>query len=99
MFKRYGEEPADATNETIMTAICETIMLFKAAVEGGLPGITPDSFVAGAESLGTSLPALTGLGRQLFRPGRHSGGMNYRHVAFDAACKCFHYTSRNFSDA
>lgn len=97
-FAAAGEEPANDNNAAVMLSICERMFFTKAAIEAGLPDITNDSFVRGAESLGDSFPSYTSFGN-LFGPQRHDGAYLYRHVAYDPGCVCFHYTSDVMSDA
>jgi hypothetical protein len=92
LYKEKGEEPANANNAAVMAGICERMLLTKAAVEAGLPDITPDSFMRGLESLRDSFPSLNSFSN-VFGPGRHDGAGHYRTVAYDAGCNCFHYTS------
>lgn len=94
MFKRKGEEPADPNNAAVMVGVCEELRFIKAAVERGLPDITMDSFKRGGEGLGSSFPSFEGMANASFGPGRHAGVRSYRHVRYDAGCKCFHYTSK-----
>lgn len=93
MYAKEGQKPADANNGAIMAGICERMEFLKAAVEAGGPDVTIDSFARGAEALGDSFPSYTGLGNNVFGPGRHAGGAFYRLLAHDADCHCFHYTS------
>ena len=97
MYKRKGEVPADANVRSIMLSICEDMRFFKAAIERGLPDLTPESYWAGAESLGRSFPSFTGMGNALITRGHHAGVATYRHVRYDARCNCYHYSSRLIS--
>jgi hypothetical protein len=97
-FKKHGAEPANANNAGVMVGICERMNFIKAAVEAGGPDITAESFARGAELLGSSFPSALGLGNNVFGPGRHAGAGYYRHVRYDSACTCFHYTSKPIRD-
>ena len=92
LMEANGEVPADANNAAVMAGVCEYLWLAKAAIEGGLPDITPDSAMRGLEGLGSSAPSLLSF-TNTFGPGRHDGAGTYRTTAYDPACTCFHYTS------
>lgn len=97
-FKRYGEEPADPNNESIMVGVCQEIEFFKAMVEAGLPDITPDSFRRAVETVGSRFPGYGSLGGNYFAPGRHDSATAFRTLYFDASCDCAHYKGPVYRD-
>ncbi len=71
---------------------CDSFFFIRAATEAGLPSITGETFVAGAESLADSFPTATTPAVR-FGPGRHDGLAAVRNLAFFESCTCFKYTS------
>jgi ABC-type branched-subunit amino acid transport system substrate-binding protein len=68
---------------------CDGLLFLQAAL-ARTRSLSPDALRAGTEALGSSFgSALTFSTR--FLPGRYDGASSVRHLAYEAACRCFRY--------
>jgi hypothetical protein len=72
---------------------CESTLLLKKVADGlGSAPLTPASFTAAAERLGSSFQAAQTF-RTSYGPGKHTGAVSYREITFTPSCSCMTYTS------
>jgi hypothetical protein len=71
---------------------CESTLLLKKVADSLRGDVTPASFTAAAERLGTSFQAAQTF-RTSFGPRKHTGAEAYREITYDAECECTKYTS------
>ena len=76
--------------EGIALNSCSNLYLLKVVLDGLTTPINLTTFVAGAESLGTSYQRAGGVGEE-FRPGRHDPSNVAYHWRFVDDCGCFQY--------
>ena len=91
ILRKAGQRTDDRVAETIARWTCETVFFFRTAMSKA-PQVSPAGLRAGVDALGaTYAPASTFASR--FAPNRYDGPSVARHLAYDAGCSCFGYTS------
>lgn len=77
-------------NKVIALKTCDAFFFLKASVERGGPDVTLGSFLAGAESLGTSWASALSYGSAVTAQQR-DGISVLATTAFEDGCTCFRY--------
>lgn len=80
----------NAMGQALIT--CEEVWFFEAAAKAAGRNLTTQSFVAGIESIRSTVDSPLTLGNR-FGPGRHDGVARVADAAFVDSCRCFRYTS------
>lgn len=72
--------------------VCEEVWFFEAAAKAAGRNLTTQSFIAGIESIRSTVDSPLTLGNK-FGPGRHDGVARVADAAYVNECRCFRYTS------
>lgn len=86
-----GQQFSDANAETVANLTCNSIYLFRAALDTQGGHVSRDSFLAGLNTLGSSFQAASSFGTH-FGPDQHDGGDGYYYWAYRSSCGCMAYT-------
>ena len=73
---------------------CESTLLLKKAADTIPQTLSPETWAAAAEKLGTSFQAAMTFGTS-YGPGKHTGADFYRDIVYDTKCTCMAYVSGN----